>query len=126
MRVNHTYGRGGALAYLAAYDVHRAKVFGRCEPTTGIDPFMALVAQVMTQEPYTSTKRVFWIADNGSSHRGKKAADRLAAASPNAVLVHTRRCTSMTVIWRMSAPVFPGTVMCTGRCGSHGGAEMCD
>src|SRR5690606_32553306 len=22
MRVNHTYGRGGALAYLAAYDVH--------------------------------------------------------------------------------------------------------
>lgn len=24
MRVNHEYGRGGALAYLAAYDVHRA------------------------------------------------------------------------------------------------------
>ncbi|MFI6603489.1 hypothetical protein ACIBHX_45265 [Nonomuraea sp. NPDC050536] len=40
MRVNHTYGRGGALAYLAAYDVHRAKVFGRTEPRTGIDPFM--------------------------------------------------------------------------------------
>ncbi|WGD39730.1 IS630 family transposase [Streptomyces cathayae] len=32
MRVNHTYDRGGALAYLAAYDVHRAQVFGRCEP----------------------------------------------------------------------------------------------
>ncbi|GAA3812357.1 hypothetical protein ACFQ0G_11255 [Streptomyces chiangmaiensis] len=39
MRVNHEYGRGGALAYLAAYDVHRAKVFGRCEPKTGIVPF---------------------------------------------------------------------------------------
>jgi transposase len=89
MRVNHTYGRGGALAYLAAYDVHRAKVFGRCEPTTGIDPFMALVAQVMSQEPYASAKRVFWVVDNGSSHRGKKAADRLTAAYPNAVLVHT-------------------------------------
>jgi transposase len=89
MRVNHTYGRGGALAYLAAYDVHSAKVFGRCEPTTGIDPFMALVAQVMTQEPYASAKRVFWVVDNGSSHRSKKAADRLAAAFPNAVLVHT-------------------------------------
>ncbi|MCG8970320.1 IS630 family transposase [Streptomyces sp. CL12-4] len=89
MRVNHTYGRGGALAYLAAYDIHRAKAFGRCEPTTGIDPFMALVAQVMTQEPYASAKRVFWVVDNGSSHRGKKAADRLAAAFPNAVLVHT-------------------------------------
>ncbi|MFB9579549.1 IS630 family transposase [Streptomyces yanii] len=42
MRVNHTYGRGGALAYLAAYDVHHAKIFGRCEPRTGIAPFMAL------------------------------------------------------------------------------------
>lgn len=31
MRVNHTYGRGGATAYLAAYDVHAAKVFGRTE-----------------------------------------------------------------------------------------------
>lgn len=89
MRVNHTYGRGGALAYLAAYDVHRAKVFGRCEARTGITPFMALVGQVMTQEPYASAKRVFWVVDNGSSHRGKKAADRLRAAYPNAVLVHT-------------------------------------
>ncbi|MFI8006222.1 IS630 family transposase [Streptomyces sp. NPDC086010] len=89
MRVNHTYGRGGALAYLAAYDIHHAKTFGRCEPRTGIDPFMNLVTQVMSTEPYASAKRVFWIVDNGSSHRGKKAVDRLAAAFPNAVMVHT-------------------------------------
>ncbi|MEV6996027.1 IS630 family transposase [Streptomyces sp. NPDC093228] len=74
IRVNHTYGRGGALAYLAAYDVHHARVFGRTEPRTGIDPFMNLVAQVMTREPYASAKRVFWVVDNGSSHRGQKAA----------------------------------------------------
>ncbi|MDJ0385954.1 hypothetical protein [Streptomyces sp. G-G2] len=90
MRVNHEYGRGGALAYLAAYDVHRAKVFGRCEATTGIVPFMALVEQVMTTEPYACAKRVFWIVDNDSSHRGNKAIDRLAARFPSAVLVHTR------------------------------------
>ncbi|MET8538363.1 IS630 family transposase [Streptomyces sp. NPDC005065] len=89
MRVNHTYGRGGALAYLAAYDVHRAKVSGRTEPRSGIDPFMNLVAQVMNQEPYASAKRVFWIVDNGSSHRGQKAAARLSASYPNAVKVHT-------------------------------------
>ncbi|WP_405957985.1 IS630 family transposase [Streptomyces phaeochromogenes] len=89
MRVNHTYSRGGALAYLAAYDVHQARVFGRTEPRTGIDPFMALVAQVMSQQPYASAKRVFWIVDNGSSHRGRKAAQRLTAAFPNAVMVHT-------------------------------------
>jgi transposase len=89
MRVNHEYRRGGALAYLAAYDVHRARVMGRCEPTTGIVPFMALVTQVMTTEPYASAKRVFWIVDNGSSHRGKAAIDRLTKAFPNAVMIHT-------------------------------------
>ncbi|MER5977613.1 transposase [Streptomyces sp. NPDC001857] len=89
MRVNHTYGRGGALAYLAAYDVHQAKVFGRCEPTTGIGPFMNLVTQVMSQEPYASAKRVFWIVDNGSSHRGKAATARLTTGFSNAVPVHT-------------------------------------
>lgn len=38
MRVNRDYQRGGALAYLAAYDVHHAQVFGRCEPKTSIVP----------------------------------------------------------------------------------------
>jgi hypothetical protein len=89
MRVNHEYERGGALAYLAAYDVRQARVFGHCAPSTGIVPFMALVEQVMTQEPYASAKRVFWIVDNGSSHRGQAAIDRLAKRFPNAVMVHT-------------------------------------
>lgn len=89
MRVNHDYERGGALAYLAAYDVHRARVSGRCAPTTGIAPFMALVEQVMTCEPYASATRVFWIVDNGSSHRGQAAIDRLTRRFPNAVMVHT-------------------------------------
>jgi transposase len=89
MRVNHEYDRGGALAYLAAYDVHRARVFGHCAAKTGIVPFMTLVEQVMTQEPYASAKRVFWVVDNGSSHRGQAAIDRLAKRFPNAVMVHT-------------------------------------
>jgi transposase len=89
MRVNHEYQRGGAVAYLAAYDVARAQVFGRCAPSTGIVPFMALVEQVMTQQPYASAKRVFWVVDNGSSHRGKAAIDRLTRRFPNAVMVHT-------------------------------------
>ena len=89
MRVNHEYDRGGALAYLAAYDVHRAQVFSHCSPKTGIVPFMTLVEQVMTQEPYASAKRVFWVVDNGSSHRGQAAIDRLAKRFPNAIMVHT-------------------------------------
>jgi transposase len=89
MRVNHEYERGGALAYLAAYDVHQARVFGRCAHSTGIVPFRALVEQVMTCEPYASAKRVFWVVDNGSSHRGQAAINRLAVRFPNAVMVHT-------------------------------------
>jgi len=88
MRIEHDYDRRGALAYLAAWDVHRGQVTGRCEDTTGIAPFARLVAQVMTTEPYASAKRVFWIVDNGSSHRGQASIDRMAAAWPNAVAVH--------------------------------------
>ena len=87
--VEHEYARAGALAYLAAWDVHRAKLFGRCERKNGIAAFERLVAQVMNQEPYRSASRVFFIADNGSSHRGQRAAARLRATWPNVVLVHT-------------------------------------
>ena len=88
MRVEHEYDRGGALAYLAAWDVQRAKLFGRCEPTTGIVPFGRLVEQVMTAEPYRSARRVFWVVDNGSSHRGQASVERLEGAYPNLRLIH--------------------------------------
>src|SRR5881397_2643665 len=89
LRVEHEYARAGAWAYIAAGDVHRARVFGRCEAKTGIAPFERLVAQVMRQEPYRSARRVFWIVDNGSSHRGHRAVARLQAKWPKLVLVHT-------------------------------------
>ncbi len=88
MRVEHEYDRGGALAYLAAWDVHRGQVTGRCEDTTGIAPFSRLVEQVMTTEPYASADRVFWIVDNGSSHRGAASAARMASTWPTAHLIH--------------------------------------
>jgi transposase len=88
MRIEHEYERGGALAYLAAWDVHQARLFGRCEPSTGIQPFGRLVEQVMTTEPYASATRVFWIVDNGSSHRGQASIARLEGAWENLRLVH--------------------------------------
>jgi len=88
IRVEHEYVRGGALQYLAAWDVHRARVFGLCEPKTGKEPFGRLVDLVMQQAPYHSARRVFWLVDSGSSHRGEKAAQDLQARYPNAVLVH--------------------------------------
>lgn len=88
MKVEHEYERRGAWAYIAALDVHHTRLFGRCEPTTGIVPFGRLVRQVMTAPPYRTARRVFWIVDNGSSHRGAAAVERLQQAYPNLVLVH--------------------------------------
>ena len=92
MRVEHEYQRMGAWAYLAAWDVRRAKIHGRCERKTGIVPFERLVDQVMRQKPYCSAPRVFWIMDNGSSHRGKRCAERLSKRWPTIVPVHTPVC----------------------------------
>lgn len=89
MRVEHEYERKGSWAYLAAWDVHRAKVFGRCEASSGIKPFGRLLDQVMCQEPYRSARRVFWIVDNGTSHRGQRAVDRVRKQWPTVTLVHT-------------------------------------
>jgi hypothetical protein len=87
-RVEHEYARGGALQYLAAWDVQEGLAFGRCEPKTGIAPFGRLVEQVMARPEYRDAPRVFWVVDNGSSHRGKASVKRMLKAYPNAVLVH--------------------------------------
>lgn len=89
MRVEHEYFRQGAWTYLAAWDVHRAKLFGHCEKKNGIAPTDRLIAEVMRCEPYKSAKRVFWIMDNCSAHRGQKAVERIRSPWPNAFLVHT-------------------------------------
>jgi hypothetical protein len=88
-RIEFEYERGGALQYLAAWDVHRGYIMGRCESTTGIDPFGHLVKQVMEQEPYRSAEHVFWVVDNGSSHRGAASIKRLAKSYSTGILVHT-------------------------------------
>jgi hypothetical protein len=87
--VEHEYTRKGALCYLAAWDVRRAKLFDHCAPKDGIVPFDALVEQFMSVEPYSKAQRVFVIVDNGSAHRGQRSIDRLQGAWPNLRLVHT-------------------------------------
>jgi hypothetical protein len=88
-RIEHEYERRGAWAYLAAWDVHRARLFGLCAARSGIAPFDRLVDLVMSQEPYRSAHRVFWIMDNGSAHRGAKGDARLQTRWPTLTPVHT-------------------------------------
>ena len=88
MRVEHEYFRCGAWTYIAALDVHHARIFGRCEAKNGLAPFDRLVDQVMTRPPYNDARRVFWIVDNCSAHRGVKAAERLRDRYRRLTLVH--------------------------------------
>lgn len=88
MKVEHEYKRCGAWAYIAALDVHRAKLFGLCEHKGGILPFDRLVDQVMSQDPYKDARRVFLIVDNGSAHRGLKSVERLQSRYANLTLIH--------------------------------------
>jgi hypothetical protein len=86
--VEFDYRRGGTLAYLAAWDVHHANLFGRVEEKTGIEPFGRLVEEVMESEPYASAKRVFWVVDNGSSHAGRASIERLEGRWKKLRLIH--------------------------------------
>jgi len=87
--IENEYERGGAWPYLAAWDVRRGSVMGRCEPTTGIAPCGRLVHQVLAEEPYRSGERLFWMVDNGSSPRGAAAKQRLRQVDSRIILVHT-------------------------------------
>ena len=89
VRVEHEYVRHGALALLAALEVHTGKVFAATPATTGIVPFMNLMGQVMSLPEYKDAPRVFVIVDNGSDHRGQAAIKRLRDAWPNAIMIHT-------------------------------------
>jgi len=120
--VEHEYERGGALAYLAALDVHQPRLIGRCEKRSGIEPFDRLVEQVMLQAPYCWAKRVFLIVDNGSAHRGARSIERLEGRWPNLRLIHlpiqppgsiksrsTFRSSSASCSSRTTSPTWPAS-----------------
>ena len=89
MRVEHEYDRGGAVAYpgrlrrppgppdgpLRTQHRHHALRGAR---RTGHDP-----------GALRQRERVFWVVDNGSSHRGQASVERMAQRWPTCVLVHT-------------------------------------
>ena len=87
--VESEYRRHGTLAYLAAYDVHRAQVIGHCAPTTGIEPFTALVTKVMT--PRALRQRATSVLDRRQRRLPSRLDRRrpLSDAFPNAAMIHT-------------------------------------
>ena len=88
MKVEHEYKRLGAWAYIAALDVHHAKVFGSCQAKSGIVPFDALIDRIMKEPQYRKARRIFLIVDNGSSHRGNTSVRRIQGKHPKITVVH--------------------------------------
>jgi len=88
IRVEHEYRRHGVCAYIAAWDVHRARLFGNVVSKISIPAFDEVVSRVMSDEPYRSARRVFWVVDNGTIHRGQRTVDRLQAQHDNLTLIH--------------------------------------
>lgn len=86
-RVEFEYERLGTVAYHAAWDVFRARIFGRVAPNTCIATFNQLVDGVMTQGPYQDSARTFWIVDGGCAHHPNTFPARLQGMYPNAVAV---------------------------------------
>jgi hypothetical protein len=86
-RVEFEYERWGTVAYHAAWDVFRGRIFGRVAPNTCIATFNQLVDLLMTQEPYQSSARTFWIVDGGCAHHRNTFPARLQGMYPNAVAV---------------------------------------
>lgn len=86
-RVEFEYKRLGTIAYHAAWDVFRARTFGRVAPNTCIATFNQLIDLVMTQEPYHNSDRTFWVIDGGCAHHPNTFPARLKGMYPNAVAV---------------------------------------
>lgn len=82
------YERLGTLTYQAALDVNRGIVVGQVVSSNCIATFNELVELVMTQPPYNTARRVFWIVDNGGSHHPSTFPDRLMGMHEHAIAIH--------------------------------------
>lgn len=86
-RVEFEYQRKGTVAYHVAWDVFRGQIFGRVAPNTCIATFNQLIDLVMTQSPYQTAGRTFWMVDGGSAHHRSTFPTRLSNMYANAVAV---------------------------------------
>jgi hypothetical protein len=87
-QVEFEYERLGTLTYQAVLDVRRGLVIGQIESSNCIETFNQLVDWVMTQPPYDTARRVFWIVDNGGSHHPSTFPARLASRHERAIAIH--------------------------------------
>lgn len=87
-QVEFEYQRLGTIAYQAALDVFAGTVIGQIEDRNGMVTFNNLVDKVMSQAPYDTARRVFWIVDCGPAHHPATFPARLTAKHEHAIAIH--------------------------------------
>ena len=87
-QVEFEYERLGTLTYQAALDVFSGRVIGQIADKNCILTFNQLVERVMSQAPYNTARRVFWLVDNGSAHHPATFPNRLSGLHEHAIAVH--------------------------------------
>jgi transposase len=74
-RVEHEYERRGALCYLAAWDVRRGEDLRPLRARAGHRALRPPRRTDHGRRALRLGRRVFWVVDNGSAHRGQRARD---------------------------------------------------
>jgi hypothetical protein len=77
VRVEHEYGRKGALHLFAAFDTRTGQAYGECFSRKRQVEFLAFLEELDDAIPATITA-IHLLADNGSIHHGKKVRRWLA------------------------------------------------
>ena len=88
MRVEHEYERGGALAYLAAWDVRRAASSAAARRPPASRRSAAWSTQVMAEEPYASPRASSGSSTTAAATAARPRASVCRAQYPNLLLVH--------------------------------------
>ena len=88
-RIEAEYERNGALAVFGGVGCASRHRPGPMREEDGDQAVWPLVDQVLEQEPYHDATRLFFIVDNGSSHRGQASVERMRRRDKRIILVHT-------------------------------------
>ena len=89
VQVEHEYVRHGALALLAALDVHTGKVFAATPATAGVVSLMDLMSQVMSLPEYKDAPRVFVSSTTAQTTAARPPSGGWVTPAPNAIMIHT-------------------------------------
>jgi hypothetical protein len=87
VKVEHEYERLGTVQYMAAWDVFRGKVIGKCVPSVTKPVFHSFIEEILNHKPYKKADRIFLLLDGGPCHRGEKHIVEIEKLFPKVIVI---------------------------------------